>query len=111
VSGLTGTINSATRRCICACLPYTTLFRSFTAKDGCNNAATTAATFTIADTSAPSIATPASGSTVECDGSGNTSAYATWLSTHGGAAAGDTCARGRSWSRNPATASWQTDCG
>src|SRR5207245_11171702 len=62
-------------------------------------------------TTAPNITTPASGSTVECDGSGNTSAYAAWLSAHGGAAASDACGSGVTWSDNSGTASWVSDCG
>ncbi|MBL0146582.1 MAG: hypothetical protein IPP48_13445 [Chitinophagaceae bacterium] len=43
----------------------------------------------IRDVVAPTIGTQASNSTVECDGNGNTSALAAWLSSNGGAAATD----------------------
>src|SRR6185503_16516739 len=57
---------------------------TFTATDDCGHASSTTATFTIEDTTAPTIDTPASGSTVECDGSGNSAQLAAWVASHGG---------------------------
>lgn len=48
--------------------------------------------------SAPVITTPASDMTVECDGSGNTTAFNNWLNNNGGATASDAC--GGTWSNN-----------
>ena len=49
------------------------------------------ATFTIVDTTAPSIDTAASDLTVECDGSGNLQQLQAWLDSYGGAEASDIC--------------------
>jgi hypothetical protein len=65
---------------------------TFTATDGTGNASTTTASFTILDTAAPSITTPAANLTVECDGSGNVTQLESWLLHHGGAVATDLCA-------------------
>src|SRR5436309_3270710 len=60
----------------------------WTATDACNNAAVSASrTFTIVDTTLPSLTPPANDS-VECDGTGNTTALATWKA---GASASDIC--------------------
>ena len=72
---------------------------TFTATDDCGNKSTTTATFKIEDTTAPTISTQASNSTVECDGSGNTSALNAWLASNGGASASDACG-GVTWSQN-----------
>ncbi len=71
----------------------------FTATDGCGNASTTTATFTIADTTAPTFSPAASNQTVQCDGAGNASDLAAWLSGNGGATAIDACS-GVTWSNN-----------
>jgi hypothetical protein len=55
-------------------------------------------TVTIADVTPPEITHAANNMTVECDGSGNVTAFAAWLSSHGGATAVDAC--GGSWSNN-----------
>jgi hypothetical protein len=64
---------------------------TFIATDACGNFSTTEATFTIEDTIPPSITTPASDETVECDGAGNTTELNAWLANNGGAVASDTC--------------------
>ena len=46
----------------------------FTATDDCGNSSTTSATFTIEDTTPPTIDTAASDQTVQCDGLGNAAA-------------------------------------
>ncbi|WP_248722870.1 gliding motility-associated C-terminal domain-containing protein [Seonamhaeicola sp. ML3] len=81
---------------------------TFTATDDCGNSSTTTATFTIEDATPPTIDTPASDSTVQCDGAGNTSDLNTWLSNNGGATASDTCG-GVTWSNDFSTLS--DDCG
>ena len=63
----------------------------FTATDECGLATTTAATFTINDTTPPALDTPAADMTVACDGSGNPAALAAWRASHAGAAASDAC--------------------
>ncbi len=70
----------------------------FTATDDDGNASSSIATFTIVDTTNPTI-TAASNSTVECDGHGNTAALNAWLDNHGGATASDDCS-GVTWSNN-----------
>jgi hypothetical protein len=64
---------------------------TFFAADECGNSSSAAATFTIEDTTAPSIEIEASGSTVECDGSGNETELTAWLDSNGGASASDAC--------------------
>jgi hypothetical protein len=81
---------------------------TFTATDACGNTASTTATFRVADTTPPSIGTPASDLTVQCDGSGNTSDLNAWLAARGGATATDTCGN-VSWGNNYTGLS--DDCG
>ena len=65
---------------------------TFTLTDSNNNALTLDATFTIEDTTAPTIDVAASDSTVECDGSADPGdAFQTWLDNNGGAIASDLC--------------------
>ncbi len=64
---------------------------TFTATDCCGLSSTIQATFTIEDTTPPSITTPASDETVECDGAGNTTELNAWLANHGDAVASETC--------------------
>jgi len=71
----------------------------FTATDDCGNFSTTSATFTIIDVTAPTITTPASDLTVECDGLGNTAQLTAWLASHGGAVASDICSN-VTWTNN-----------
>ena len=56
------------------------------------------AVVTVADVTNPTLNSPALNNTVECDGSGNTTDFANWLSSRGGATASDAC--GGSWSDN-----------
>ena len=76
----------------------------FTASDDCGNQSTTSATFTIADTTKPSIDIIASDLTVQCDGSGNAAQLAAWLSSNGGASASDICS-GVTWTNDFTTLS------
>ncbi len=55
----------------------------FTVTDACMNSSTAIATFTIEDTTPPSLTLPTD-TTVECDGSGNTGDLTGWLSTVSG---------------------------
>jgi hypothetical protein len=73
---------------------------TFTIADLCNNVATTTGTYTIRDTTGPSITTQASGRTLQCteDVSGQ---YSAWLSSNGGAVANDACSgTALTWSNN-----------
>ncbi|MCH1581613.1 MAG: T9SS type A sorting domain-containing protein [Flavobacteriales bacterium] len=79
----------------------------FTAKDDCGNTSTCSRTFTIEDTTDPTIDTEAGDQTVQC-GEGNDAAFQTWLANHGNAAASDLCGN-VSWSNNSAGLS--DDCG
>ena len=63
----------------------------FTATDDCGNTSTTAATFTIEDTTSPEILVQAEDETVECDGEGNTADLQAWLDAQAGAEAVDNC--------------------
>ncbi|MEZ4907784.1 MAG: HYR domain-containing protein, partial [Saprospiraceae bacterium] len=71
----------------------------FTATDDCGNVSVeTTASFTIEDTTSPTIENEAQNETVECDGTGNTTERETWLNNHGGATASDICSEGLNWS-------------
>ena len=71
----------------------------FTATDAAGNTSTTSATFTIQDTTAPTIDMAAADATVECDGMGNMTELNAWLNNNGGATASETCSN-VSWSHN-----------
>ena len=77
-------------------------FVTFTASDGCGNFDVTSATFTISDTSVPTITRQAQPQTVQCDGYGNQDAFNNWLDSQGGAQATDVCVgtSSLSWSNN-----------
>ena len=64
---------------------------TFTATDDCDNVDTCSATFTIVDTTAPSIDMAAANDTTECDGAGNAADLEAWLANNGGAMASDDC--------------------
>ncbi len=109
-SGVSWTNNSATASWVNDCGNSKHISIIFTATDGCGHTSTTSAIFTIVDTTPPVIGTQADDETVECDGTGNTAAYAEWLASNGGAAATDVCG-GVNWTNNSATALWVSDCG
>ncbi|MEW6158777.1 MAG: hypothetical protein AB1813_15230, partial [Verrucomicrobiota bacterium] len=71
----------------------------FTATDAAGNKTSCTSTFTIQDTTPPSIGVAASSSTVECDGSGNSAQLNAWLASRGGAQASDACGT-VTWSHN-----------
>ena len=76
-----------------------TLTRTWDATDASDNHSLVGTqVITVHDVSSPTI-TPASSSTVECDGSGNTAQLNAWLNNHGGATATDNCSD-VSWSNN-----------
>ncbi|MEZ4896514.1 MAG: VWA domain-containing protein [Saprospiraceae bacterium] len=64
---------------------------TFTATDECDNSAIRTASLTIQDDIPPTIVTEAADTTVDCDGTGNTSAFISWINNHGGADATDDC--------------------
>jgi len=72
---------------------------TFTATDTCGNTASTSASYTINDTTPPTIDTPASDATVQCDGQGNTTELNEWLASYGDASASDDCSA-VSWSND-----------
>ena len=76
----------------------------FTVRDACGNPSTPAtATYTIRDTTNPTITTQASPQTVECNASTNPQAYSSWIANHGGAQATDICFTSLNWSINDTT--------
>ncbi|MEM9920352.1 MAG: Ig-like domain-containing protein, partial [Bacteroidota bacterium] len=81
----------------------------FTATDDCGNQAQTTATFTIIDQTNPTIITPASDLTVQCDGQSNSINLNSWLSNIGGALANDVCGVNIQWSND--FTSLNTGCG
>ncbi len=60
------------------------------------------------DTQAPSITTPASPASSECQGTipNNNTDYIAWLQLHGGAIASDECDNNLTWTDNTGTAVW-----
>src|SRR5690606_39364083 len=109
-NGVTWTNNTATAVWAGTCTQSITI--EFYATDDCGNTATTAATFTITDTTAPEITTEASDDSSECQGTNpdaNTD-YIAWLADNGGAEASDLCGNGVTWSNNTATAVWTGTC-
>ncbi|SFJ69121.1 gliding motility-associated C-terminal domain-containing protein [Myroides guanonis] len=67
---------------------------TFTVTDPCGNKATTVATFTVVDTTAPTFTKKPKSKIVECDGKGNLDGpdgFHAWLADHGGAEAADSC--------------------
>ncbi|MCO6176482.1 hypothetical protein NHF50_15640, partial [Flavobacterium sp. NRK F10] len=64
----------------------------------------TSATFTIEDTTAPTIDAVANDMTVECDGNGNTNQLQAWLNANGGASSSDDCSN-VTWSNDYTTLS------
>ncbi|MDT0559690.1 hypothetical protein RM697_13635, partial [Ichthyenterobacterium sp. W332] len=73
----------------------------FTVTDNCENSATTSATFTIKDTTPPTIDAGAEDMYVECDGEGNVEEFNAWLADYGGAKASDLCSDEElSWSND-----------
>ncbi|HRH66562.1 MAG TPA: M43 family zinc metalloprotease, partial [Bacteroidia bacterium] len=71
---------------------------TLTLTDAIGWVSTCQSTVSIADATDPTITTPASGMNVECDGSGNTTAFANWINDQAGAKAIDAC--GGTWSNN-----------
>lgn len=69
---------------------------TFTAADACGNGVDSLGSFTIVDTTAPTVAGVMS-TTVECDGGGNTSDFDAWIGVNGGGSASDVCSD-TSWS-------------
>ena len=91
-----------------ATMGYRICISTFRATDDCGNYSETQATFTIVDTTNPTIDFEAIGETVECDGLGNDDALKAWLDANGGASASDLCS-GVVWSNDFTALS--DDCG
>jgi large repetitive protein len=83
---------------------------TFRATDACGLFSETTATFTIVDTTVPTITTQAANQTVECDGAGNAAALSAWLASNGGAVASDICGN-VTWSYSPNPAVISDLCG
>ncbi len=83
---------------------------TFHATDDCGNQSSpTTAVFSIEDKTAPVITKQAVSETVECDGTGNTAAYAAWIIARAGALASDACGGELTWSYSEGT--WSDGCG
>ncbi|WP_067149106.1 HYR-like domain-containing protein [Pseudotamlana agarivorans] len=63
----------------------------FTAEDECGNTSNISAYYHIRDITPPTLVTPASDLTVECDGTGNLTALNNWLNANGNAVATEDC--------------------
>ena len=74
---------SYTQQLVSAC-PHTTHV-TFTATDDCNNVIHATGSYTVIDTTAPTIVTPAQNTVVESDGHGNSADLYAWISNNGGA--------------------------
>ena len=81
----------------------------FTATDECGNASTTEATFTIEDTTAPSLVSPATSLELECSADQQAQIEA-WLASNGGASATEDCGE-ITWTNNYVPSSENTACG
>ena len=84
---------------ISGCGETNTTVYQFTATDEAGNTSICYASFTIEDTTVPSIDTPASDMTVECDGNDNVAQLLAWLNNNAGAVASDLCGD-VTWSNN-----------
>jgi gliding motility-associated-like protein len=84
----------------------------FTFTDDCGNMSTTDADFSIVDNDDPTITTPASDETVECDGAGNTTDLNNWLAANGNAVGSDVCSgTAVTWRTDPAMPIIAATCG
>ena len=85
---------------------------TFTATDDCGNATTTQATFTIEDTTVPTIDTEASDFNLECDDANQQAAIDAWLASNGGANSTDVCnTTAIVWTHDYAPGDENTECG
>jgi uncharacterized Zn-finger protein/subtilisin-like proprotein convertase family protein len=76
--------------------------------DECGNTSSAEADFVIVDVTPPNLTNPASGITVECDGTNNASEILDWLNDNGGATATDDCGN-VTWTNDYGTI--VSDCG
>lgn len=76
----------------------------FTAIDNCNNISTELRTFTVTNTVAPQIITPASDAFGDCSQSNIATVFNNWINSHGGAEADDDCSA-IIWSTSPSNPS------
>ncbi|MEO1410693.1 MAG: hypothetical protein AAFW73_12480, partial [Bacteroidota bacterium] len=90
LSGTASVVLSPPISCSDTCDTYT-IIRTWTATDDCGNTSVENQVVEVEDSEAPTITTPASDLTVNCDGSGNYSDLQTWINNQGGAVAVDGC--------------------
>src|SRR5690606_19436245 len=109
-STVTWTNNYDAANFVAACGATGSVEVIFTGSDACGNVVTTTATFTIEDTTAPTLVKAAQNKTVECDGSGNSTELQAWLTSNAGATATDTCGTVR-WSNDYNEANFTALCG
>ena len=84
----------------------------FTATDDCGNASTSEATFTIEDTSEPTITTPAVALNLECSSADQQALINAWLANNGGASSTDACnATDIVWTNDYTVSAENTACG
>ncbi|PLX33511.1 MAG: hypothetical protein C0600_00325 [Ignavibacteria bacterium] len=107
-SNVTWTNNFTSLSDLCGATGSATV--TFYATDECNNVDSTTATFTIVDTTPPTISPQASNQTVECDGNGNTTQLNAWLTSNGGASATDACSD-VTWTNDYNTNNFMPTCG
>jgi hypothetical protein len=86
-----GNVNFTEQRINGNCISNYQLRRTWSVTDAHGNSTSAVQIITVRDTQAPSVTTPASDMTVECDGGGNPAALNAWLASNGGAAASDAC--------------------
>lgn len=96
----------------CAANFVATITVQFTFTDDCGNMSTTDADFSIIDNDDPTITTPASDLTVECDGMGNGTELSNWLAANGNAVGSDVCSGMTvTWRTDPAMPTITSTCG
>ena len=82
---------------------------TFTAKDNCNNISMVIKTFTIFNSVAPVITTPATGAMSNCSQANINQVFNAWINSHGGATATDDCSS-VFWSTSPPSPSIHDTC-
>src|SRR5690606_6243652 len=110
-STVTWTNNYDAANFVAACGATGSVEVIFTGSDACGNVVTTTATFTIEDTTAPTLVKAAQNKTVECEGSGNSTELQAWLTSNAGATATDTCDASLTWTNDYDPANFAALCG